>query len=102
MNDENINQIPEDPKPAKKKAIYYVTIFGTHTINPSVGVPGEFNGEVITFQGKRDMDSWLNEHGVLKHKQAGLAEGGFLQLPDGRALLANYGHIQRLKITVGT
>lgn len=106
MNEENTNetpeQAPEEPKPAKKKMTYYVTIFGVQERNDAIEVPNTFNGEVITFQGKRDMDAWLNENGVLKHSQPGLAEGGFLQLPDGRALLANHGHIQKLKITVGT
>lgn len=101
-NDPQSTENNDDSRTPKKKMIFYATIFGGPLTPNGIDVSTEFDGEVITFQGKRDMDAWLTKNGVLPHKDHGMAAQKYGQLPDGRALLANQGYIQPLKVTVGT
>jgi len=84
------NNTNEEPTKVKKfrKAGLYVIIFNDQI------------GEILPFEKKKELDSWLLANEIKEHENPELAEKKFLQISDGRSCLINYGLIKGVRIVV--
>ena len=89
-NEQPTDNTNEEPIKAKKfrKAGLYVIIFNDQI------------GDILPFEKKKELDSWLLANEIKEHENPELAEKKFLQISDGRSCLINYGLIKGVRIVV--
>jgi len=93
-NEQPTDNTNEEPTKVKKfrKAGLYVILFGACANNET--------GEILPFNKKKDLDSWLLANEIKEHDNPEMAEQKFLQISDGRVCLINYGLIKGVRIVV--